>query len=160
NSVQLSAFHVRSGKGELTGSGTIALGSGADTISDLTFRAESFQVAHTNQYEATLSGRARVFGSLQQPVLNGELTIEDTTVRPAMTVLQNAPAPPDPSITVVWTKEDLRPASESPVQTVTQPSKTLKVTAGDSAGATLYERLALDLKVKIPRNTWVQVEDG
>lgn len=161
NAVQVSALHLRSGAGTITGSGTIALGNDGNATSDLTLRAEKFQVAHTNQYEAAMSGRVRAFGSLQQPVLNGQLTVEDTTVRPAMTLLQNSPTPPDPTITVVWQKDEPRPAPAVPSQGTTKPpAGTSEAGAGDRPSATLYERLALDLQVKIPQNTWVQVEDG
>ena len=136
NAVQLSALHVRSGKGRLTGSGTVTLGNAADATTDLTFRAETFQVAHTNQYESALSGQVRVFGSLQRPVVNGELTLEDTSVRPALTLLRSAPEPPDPTITVVRATEDPRPASASPAQTTAEPSGGTSATAAGEVTGT------------------------
>ena len=104
----------------------------------------------------------RVFGSLQRPVVNGELTLEDTTVRPALTLLRSAPPPPDPTITVVRATEDPRPASPSPAQSTAEPSGGRSATAaGEVTGTgTLFERLAIDLRVKTPRDTWVQLEDG
>ena len=162
DAVQLSSLHVRSGKGRLTGSGTVGLARDADAKVDLTLRAERFQVVHTDQYQAALSGRLLASGSLQQPVINGALTIEETTLRPTMEFLQSKPLPPDPTIIVVRNPQDPRSASVSPTQApgVLPPGAPPEATSSGADAPPLFERLTLDITVKIPRDTWVNVEDG
>jgi translocation and assembly module TamB len=160
--VQLSALQVRSGSGQLTGSGTIGLVRGADAKVDLTLHAERFQVVHTDQYQAALSGRLLASGSLQQPVINGALTVEETTLRPTVEFLQSKPPPPDPTITVVRSSQDPRLVSATPTQAsgVLPPGAEPESASSGADAPPLFERITLDITVKIPRDTWVNVEDG
>lgn len=154
--VQLSALQVRSGRGRLTGSGTIGLAGDADTNLDLTLRAERFQVVQTDQYQAALSGRLLASGSLQQPVIQGALTVEETTLRPAIEFLQSKPVPPDPTITVVRSPQDprSRATGDSP------PGAASGTTANGADTPSVLDQLTLDITLQIPRDTWVNVADG
>jgi autotransporter translocation and assembly factor TamB len=162
DSVQVSSFQVRSGKGQLTGSGTIGLARGAGADLAVILRADAFQVIRTDQYTAALSGRLSASGSLQQPVVTGELTLEDTVLRPALTLLRSKPEPPDPTITVIRDSHDSRAATASSTQTSTIPQRDQQNAAapGSNGAGIGYERMALDIAVTIPRDTWLNVEDG
>jgi translocation and assembly module TamB len=153
--IRLSEFAVRGGDGEFAGNGFIALKQYQVENLDLTFDAKRFRVISTREYQAALSGQLRCFGSLEQPVIAGDLTVEDTTLRPDLALLKSGPAAADPTITVVHTVEELSPPSQE-----TAREKEKRDQDSTVARVGFYEKLRLDVGVTIPRDTWVHMNEG
>lgn len=151
----LSEFSIRGGDGEFTGNGFIALKQYQLEDLDLTFDAKRFRVISTREYHAALSGQLRCSGSLEQPVISGDLSVVDTTLRPNIALLKGGPAAADPTITVVRTVEELSPPSPETAEEKEKRDKNSTI-ARDG----FYEKLRLDVGVTIPRDTWVHMEEG
>ncbi|HXG17763.1 MAG TPA: translocation/assembly module TamB domain-containing protein [Methylomirabilota bacterium] len=155
DAVRLTELTARTGDGWITGNGRLTLQQYTLSTFTATVVADHFRVINTRQYAAAVSGQITGTGSWRQPVLQGELTLEDTSVRPDFSVLKSRPAPPDPSITVVRT-EAAREAPASKGQATQEEGEKEKTPL--SSG--VYERLSLDLTVHVPRGTWVYLEEG
>jgi len=153
--IRLSELSVRGGDGEFTGNGVIALKQHQVEDLDLTFAAKRFRVISTREYHAALSGQLRCVGSLEQPQVTGDLTIVDATLRPNIALLKSGPAAVDPTITVVKSAEELLSSSRA---TVEEEGK--RGEEGKAAQNGFYGRLALDVGVNIPRDTWVHMTEG
>ena len=112
-------------------------------------------MVNTPRYKAVVSGQITCSGSLETPVVQGTLQFEDIALRPAMSLLKSGLPPRDATVTVVQTEQDLTvaAATESPSGELASGSA-LPPTPG------LLQRLAVDLTVKIPRDTWVHMHEG
>ena len=154
DALQVTHLTLRSGTGQLDGSGTIPLHPATPTLA-LTLDAKRFLVLKTRQYTSALSGRIEGSGSLQNPALRGTVELSDVVLRPDRALLQSGPPARDPTIVIVQTAQEL----------VNPPQRT---ESGTSAGpipaiplqAAFFARLTLDLTVKIPRGTWVYLKEG
>jgi translocation and assembly module TamB len=153
--VQISQLAVRANDGRLTGNGRVSLQQYTVTAFDLTLIAERFRVIHTPQYTAAVSGQLTGSGSLQQPVLRGDLKLEDTTLRPDFSLLKSGPAKPDPTIVLARSEQELqaRPQPQQSTQAASQSSE-------QPLDGGAYEHLSLDLTVTVPRGTWVYLDEG
>ncbi len=154
--MRLAQFVMRGGKGQITGTGTIGMSDYEINDFALAFTAQHFRVIDTKEYRAALDGHLSCSGSLQAPVVQGALTVQDVTVRPNLQVMKSGPAPPDPTITIVrQTEEGARGETE-------QIESAVRKKAEENSPATggFYEKLTLDVGVVIPPNTWVQMSEG
>ena len=153
--LNLRQFTMSAGNGEVTGTGRIALQQ--STLGDmaLTFVAKEFRVANTRRYNATISGQLTCSGSLQVPFIKGSLTLEDTTLRPDIALLKSGPPPRDPTIVVVQTDQDWT----QPPQTE-QPLKELDGQPTIPPTPELLRQLAVDVAVRVPRDTWLHMAEG
>lgn len=156
DAVRLTQFTIRGGEGSLTGHGMVVLQQYAVTNIALTFDASQFRIIDTRQYRAAVSGQLVCSGSFQQPAIKGRFELVDTTLRPDLSLMKNRPAPPDATIIVVQTAEDLlgstrqtKPISEEDAERPTSIK-----------GNDLYHQLGFDLTLVIPRDTWVQMQEG
>ncbi|HKA56967.1 MAG TPA: translocation/assembly module TamB domain-containing protein, partial [Candidatus Binatia bacterium] len=150
--VQISQLMVRADDGRLTGNGRVSLQQYTVSAFDLTLNAERFRVIRTPQFTAAVSGQLSGSGSLQQPVLRGELKLEDTSLRPDFSLLKSGPAKPDATIVVARSEQELKARPQPP-----QP--THAASQAPSPGGP-YEHLSLDLAVTVPRGTWVYLDEG
>ncbi|HKA52507.1 MAG TPA: translocation/assembly module TamB domain-containing protein [Candidatus Binatia bacterium] len=155
DAARLTQFAVRAGDGGFTGSGLVALQRYTVANLDLTFAADRFRVFNSPRYRAALSGRLACSGPPQRPVLTGALTLVDTAIRPDFALMKSNPAAPDPTILVV---RNAREALASPRPDAPAAEQAAPPTANPPND--LYARLALDLAVTIPRETWVRLEEG
>jgi hypothetical protein len=155
DAVRLTELTARTGDGWVTGNGRLTLQQYTLSTFTATLVANRFRVSNTRQYATAVSGQITGTGSWRQPVLQGELTLEDAAARPDFSVLKSRPAPPDPSITVVRTGAE-REAPTLKGQ-ATQEEGEEEKTPLESG---VYERLSLDLTVRVPRGTWVYLEEG
>src|SRR5207244_3160851 len=77
DAVQITQLTAHAGDGQLTGSGKLALQQYTITGLDLTLNANRFRVINTREYVAAVSGQIVGSGSLQKPVVQGKLEVED-----------------------------------------------------------------------------------
>ncbi len=153
--LHLRQFTVSSGKGEVTGTGRIALRQ--STLGDmvLTFVAKDFRVANSRRYKAAISGELTCSGSLQAPVVRGSLTFRDTTLRPNIALLKSGPPPHDPTIIVVQTEAgEIQPHQEEQLLEELNGKPALPPTPD------LLRQLVVDVGVRIPRDTWIHMAEG
>src|SRR5262249_9037094 len=155
DAARLTQFAVRAGDGGFTGSGLVGLQRYTVANLHLTFAADRFRVFNPPRYRAALSGRLACSGPPQRPVLTGALTLVDTAIRPDFALMKSNPAAPDPTILVV---RNAREALASPRPDAPAAEQAAPPTANPPND--LYARLALDLAVTIPRETWVRLEEG
>jgi len=155
SAIELSQFSLRSGDGNLTGSGNFTLQQYTVTAFDLVLNANRLRVSNTPQSQAAVSGRLTGSGSFQQPALRGVLELVDTTLRPDLSLLRSGPAPPDPTITVVNNVAELSAPALSTPAAAGEPRQT-----EEGFSFPLYERLTIDVKVTITRDTWIYVDEG
>ncbi len=160
SAVLISSLRVHSGEGFLTGSGSIGLQSYTVTAIDLSVIADTFQIAHTRQYAGTVSGRLSSSGTLQHPMLQGTLDLHDISLRPDIEVLRSGPAPPDPTITVVRSADALPMMAPAPRSSRQVSGQSQRLENHEASTDTLYTRLGMDISVTIPRNTWMQLDEG
>ena len=153
--LDLRRFTIHAGNGEVTGNGRIALRQYTPGDVALTFVAKQLPVIRTRRYKAAVSGQITCSGSLAAPVIRGMLQLEDTTLRPSVSLLKSGLPPPDPTIVVVQTEQDLARAAS----TASQPQEVERESPLPPAPEFL-QRLALDVAVKIPRATWVHMAEG
>lgn len=153
--IKISQLAIHAGEGQITGNGQLFLEQYALTRFALTFDAERFRAVHTRQYATAVSGHLRGSGSLTEPLVQGELQLEDTTLRPDLSLLKSGPAKPDPTIIVVHTAEESSSTQESqPADAAVAPKDNPILTS------TPYQRLSADVTVTIPRGTWVYLDEG
>lgn len=153
--IRLSQLSIRSGEGQLTGNGVIALNQYQIGDIDLTFAVQRFRVINTREYRAALSGQVRGAGSLERPTIAGDLVVVDTTLRPDLALLKGGPAAIDSTITVVQSTEELH----APVQDAAGKGEKEGEPNGVAQNG-FYQNLALDVGVTIPRDTWVHMSEG
>jgi translocation and assembly module TamB len=157
--LHVTRLAVRSGEGALTGSGKLGLGNYRITTLGLTLDAEQFRVIHTRQYRAAVSGHLLSSGSLERPFIKGALKLAESSLKPELAAFrQRGPAPPDPTIIVVRSREELHlrqpKATDSGESDGSGPEKT------PSNENSLYRRLGLDVTATVPRGTWIHLEEG
>jgi translocation and assembly module TamB len=124
---------------------------------DLTLDADRFRVSDTREYRAAISGQLRCSGALQNPLVKGTLEVVDTTLRPDLAVLKSGPAAPDETITVVQHAQELAQPSIS-AQEEKEKEETRPGPPIPQEG--FYQKLALDIAVAIPHDTWVHMREG
>jgi autotransporter translocation and assembly factor TamB len=156
NTVRLTELSVQGGKGQFTGKGTVALEHYAVGNIDLAFHAEHFRVIDTKEYRSELTGELTCAGSLEAPRVTGSMAVVETTARLNIALMKSGPAAQDPTITVVRSAEEVVPSS--PKERLDEGART--GAAETAPKGDLYDKLALDVGVTIPRNTWVHMAEG
>lgn len=148
----ITRLSARSGQGRLAGSGQLGITEYKLKSVNVTLQAEDFSVMNTREYKAGVSGKLTMSGSLQEPFVRGDLTLVRTNLQPDLTRFQKkGPPPPDPTITVVKTSQELT-ASQQTAENVAKKSET--------AESPLFQRLGMDVVVRVPRGTWVNLDEG
>ncbi|MGH7769641.1 MAG: translocation/assembly module TamB domain-containing protein [Candidatus Binatia bacterium] len=148
----ITRLSARSGQGRLTGSGQLGIAEYKLESVNVTLQAEDFQVINTREYKAGATGKLTMSGSLQGPLVRGDLTLVRTNLQPDLTRFQKkGPPPPDPTITVVKTSQELT-ASQQTAETVQKKAQ--------AAESPLFQRLGLDVTVRVPHGTWVNLDEG
>jgi autotransporter translocation and assembly factor TamB len=148
----ITRLSARSGEGRFTGSGQLGITQYKLKSVNVALQAEDFQVMNTREYKAGVSGKLAISGSLQEPSVRGDLTLVRTKLEPDITRFQKkGPPPPDPTITVVKTSQELT-ASQQTAENVQKKAQ--------AAESPLFQRLSLDVTVRVPRGTWVNLDEG
>jgi translocation and assembly module TamB len=140
---QLSA---RSGSGQLSGSGIVALNNFSPQNIDLTITAKNWPAINTQQYRALTNGSININETLKAPRLSGKLDVVSGEVHPDLAFLDHGstPAKRDPTITVVSANNEASSQEHN--------GKTDAEAANDSA----LRNLNMHIQVTIPNNFWVK----
>ena len=134
--VDVTELRARAGDGTLTGTGSLD----ANGALDLSIRLERFLALRQVAVEAALDGTLDVRGTLTAPELRGDVEVARARVHPSALPATGSVRRPDPTIEVVG----LPPAPPS------APSVT----------AALGEALALDVRVRLGRDTIIERNDA
>jgi translocation and assembly module TamB len=139
---------ARASKGELNGSGFIALQKFSPQGIDLSIHAKQWPAIDTQQYDIEVNGAARIDGTLAAPRLTGEFEVIRGELRPDLSFLDrsNTPVKRDPTIKVVSD----RPAGKSAVK---QESK-------DQEESELWRNASVNMQIRIPNNLWIRHRNG
>ena len=146
--IRISQISARANKGELNGSGFIALQKFVPQGIDLAIAAKQWPAINTQQYQIEVDGAAKIDGTLAAPRITGKVEVPRGELRPDLSFLDrsNTPVKRDPTITVVSTtaggKSAAKPESNG---------------QGDSE---LWRSASIDIQVRIPNNLWVRHRNG
>jgi autotransporter translocation and assembly factor TamB len=153
--IQIRRLAARSGSGQLSGTGRLAIKGSSITAIAANLKTQDFQVMNTREYKANASGNLVASGNLQEPVVRGDLTVKGT-LRPDMGMLKGGgKAAQDNTIVVVQNESQL----------AAPPAETEKGNGGKGASAAQqegspFERLRLDVAAAISRGTWIYLDEG
>jgi len=156
--VDIRQFKLESGPGRIEGTGALSLSREGLNQFALDLHASDFEIMHNDTMRARVNGRLRVTGSLQEPRVEGELTLAKTTIflegfeqEPALRAMSSRTTSPLFSLgvdTLVVRREEVSRKAEKP--------KVQEVRRTIGPRFDFYERLRGRIKVHIPRNTWVR----
>ena len=154
--IQISRLAVRSGSGQLSGTGRLAIKDSSITDIAANLKTQDFQVINTRGYNANASGNLTAAGNLQNPIVRGDLTVKGT-LRPDMGMLKGGgKAAQDKTIVVVQNESEL---SAQPAGTTGKDSGG-KSNSGSREEGSLFQRLRLDVTTAISRGTWIYLDEG
>jgi autotransporter translocation and assembly factor TamB len=146
--IRISQISARANKGELNGSGFIALQKFVPQGIELAIAAKQWPAINTQQYQVEVDGGAKIDGTVAAPRITGKFEVPRGELRPDLSFLDrgNTPVKRDPTITVVSTtasgKSAVKPESNG---------------QGDSE---LWRSASIDIQVRIPNNLWVRHRNG
>jgi autotransporter translocation and assembly factor TamB len=146
--IKISRISARANKGELNGSGFIALQKFVPQGIELAIAAKQWPAINTQQYQIEVDGAARIDGTLTAPRITGKFEVPRGELRPDLSFLDrgNTPVKRDPTITVISTtaggKSAAKPESNG---------------QGDSE---LWRSASIDIQVRIPNNLWIRHRNG
>ena len=142
--IRISQLSARANKGELNGSGFIALQKFSPQAVDFTVVAKQWPAINTQQYQVELNGAAKIDGSLAAPRISGKFEVPRGELRPDLSFLErsNTPIKRDPTIKVVSTQPS---AGSAATPEGNQPD--------DSE---LWRNSAIDVQVNVPNNVWLR----
>jgi len=75
NKLEIANFSARSGKGDMSASGIVAIKELVPGDMDVDIKASNFRVANTSNYNAVISMDAKVGGSFTKPQISGKLNV-------------------------------------------------------------------------------------
>ncbi len=149
NSVSLNGFSMRGGEGTLKASGVATLDSGGiqNGMNDIKLKiyADNFLAADGPALNVVLKGEAQLSGDLDTLRYGGSVIVQRSRLNvPALAnVAESAVSPSQPMLIMALNRQDASATQE----------KQLKVAKADHA---LLENLRGNLKLNIPRNTWLR----
>jgi translocation and assembly module TamB len=151
--IQITRLAVRSGSGQIRGTGRVALKGSSITDIATNLAIQDFQVMNTQEYKANASGTLTASGNFQEPVVRGDLAVKGV-LRPVLGMLKGAgKAAQDKTIVVVQNESEL---TAQP----TEKSSGGNAGSGSQEEGALFQRLRLDVAVGISRGTWIYLDDG
>jgi translocation and assembly module TamB len=142
--IRISRLSARANKGELNGSGFIALQKFSPQAVDLSIVAKQWPAINTQQYQVEVNGAAKIDGTMAAPRINGKFEVSRGELRPDLSFLErsNTPIKRDPTIKVVSTQPLAASAANSE--------------GNQQADSELWRNSALDVQVNIPNNVWLR----
>jgi autotransporter translocation and assembly factor TamB len=145
---QISARSNKGEKGELNGSGFIALQKFVPQGIDLAIAAKQWPAINTQQYQIEVDGAAKIDGTLAAPRITGRFEVPRGELRPDLSFLDrsNTPVKRDPTITVVSTTAGGKSAA--------------KPESNGQADSELWRNASIDIQVRIPNNLWIRHRNG
>jgi translocation and assembly module TamB len=146
--ISIRQVSARANKGELNGSGFIALQKFSVQGINLAITAKQWPAINTQQYQIEVDGAARIDGTLAAPRITGKFEIPRGELRPDLGFLDrsNTPVKRDPTIKVVSTTA----AGNSPA----------KQESDDQTDSELWRSSSVEIQIRIPNNLWVRHRNG
>ncbi len=149
--VRIAQLSARSGKGRLTGSGTLALRDYLPQQMSLSLSAERWPAIHTRQYHVELDGDIEGRGPLSALQVTGKLRVPEAILRPDLDFLTAQPVKRDPTIIVL--------AADRSTTTAASASSATPPTAAQPQSH-VADNLVLDMTIRLPRNTWIKHQEA
>jgi autotransporter translocation and assembly factor TamB len=142
--LRISQLSARANKGELNGSGFIALQKFSPQAVDFSVLAKQWPAINTQQYQVEVNGAAKVDGTIAAPRINGKFEVARGELRPDLSFLErsNTPVKRDPTIKVVSTQPSAASAA--------------KPEGNQQADSELWGNSAIDVQVNVPNNVWLR----
>jgi autotransporter translocation and assembly factor TamB len=146
--IRISQISARANKGELNGSGFIALQKFVPQGIELAIAAKQWPAINTQQYQIEVDGAAKLDGTLAAPRITGKFEIPRGELHPDLSFLDrgNTPVKRDPTITVISTTAAGKSAA--------------KLESNGQADSELWKNASIDIQVRIPNNLWVRHRNG
>jgi translocation and assembly module TamB len=146
--IRISQISARANKGELNGSGFIALQKFVPQGIDLAIAAKQWPAINTQQYQIEVDGAAKIDGTVAAPRITGKFEVPRGELRPDLSFLDrgNTPVKRDPTITVVSTSAGGKSAA--------------KLESNGQADSELWKNASIDIQIRIPNNLWVRHRNG
>ena len=150
--LQLSA---RSGDGTLRGTGTVAMAGRTPGAVNLHLDFDRWPALNTSRYQFVVQGNLAASGTQLAPNLTGKIEVVRGTVHPDLSFLDAAaPLAPDETITVIEPGQRLSPDQNGTAVVGAHPPVEKPKVAQTSG----FNRLAMDVKLIVRRNTWIRHE--
>ena len=146
--IRFSRISAQANKGELNGSGFIALQKFSPQGIDLAITAKQWPAISTQQYQIEVDGAAKIDGTLASPRITGKFEVPRGELRPDLSFLDrsNTPVKRDPTIKVV--------ASTG------AGSAAAKQESDGEADSELWRHSIMDVQIRILNNLWVRHRNG
>ncbi len=146
--IRISQISARANKGELNGSGFIALQKFVPQGIELAIAAKQWPAINTQQYQIEVDGAAKIDGTVAAPRITGKFEVPRGELRPDLSFLDrgNTPVKRDPTITVVSTTASGKSA--------------VKPESNGQADSELWRNASIDIQIRIPNNLWVRHRNG
>jgi len=146
--IRIRQISARANKGELDGSGFIALQKFVPQGIDLAIAAKQWPAINTQQYQIEVDGAAKIDGTLAAPRITGKFEVPRGELRPDLSFLDrgNTPVKRDPTITVISTTAGGKSAA--------------KLESNGQADSELWKNASIDIQIRIPNNLWVRHRNG
>jgi autotransporter translocation and assembly factor TamB len=146
--IKISQISARANKGELNGSGFIALQKFVPQGIDLAIAAKQWPAINTQQYQIEVDGAAKIDGTFAAPRITGKFEVPRGELRPDLSFLDrgNTPVKRDPTITVISTTAGGKSAA--------------KPESNGQADSDLWRSASIDIQVRIPNNLWIRHRNG
>jgi autotransporter translocation and assembly factor TamB len=160
NSIEIAELSGKAGGGTLRGSGSIALHDNySPGAIDVDLQMHQWPAIATRRYNARIDGEIHASGTLDEPRIQGQIDVVDTTIHPDLAFLTGTSVlPPDKTIVVIQPGEEALSVARK-----TRPRApgvlSARVSSGQHANGQMLKNLAIDLKVNIHRSTWIRDED-
>ncbi|HKL32895.1 MAG TPA: translocation/assembly module TamB domain-containing protein [Tangfeifania sp.] len=159
NQVVMDTFNIRTDDGNLTGTGQVDFASdfykGNVSESQINFNFNKFNLVDHNQFNMQLSGHANLGGEKGNVVYGGDLKIPQAEIYlPAILGMMGQLSTPDmPKPILVEQVEKMSVSADSlEIETFAPPKP-------DSLKFDYFENFQGQLRIRIPKNTWVKNED-
>ena len=158
-SVQLDTLHISSEDGSLTGTGSIDFSSvfykGDVSESQIELDFDRFNLLNHNQFNMQVTGNASLGGEKGHVVYGGDLKIPQAEIYlPAVLSMMgklNTAEMPEPIL--------VRHAQRMDISLDSLGINKLELPQRDTAGFDYFDELEGQLRIRIPRNTWIKNED-
>jgi len=146
--IKISQISARANKGELNGSGFIALQKFVPQGIDIAIAAKQWPAINTQQYQIEIDGAAKIDGTFAAPRITGNFEVPRGELRPDLSFLDrgNTPVKRDPTITVISTTAGGKSAA--------------KPESNGQSDSDLWRSASIDIQVRIPNNLWIRHRNG
>jgi autotransporter translocation and assembly factor TamB len=145
--IRITELAARSGKGTLQGNAIVPVSNYAPTEINAHVNFHDWPAIATREYKADIDGGITASGTPEAPRVTGQIEIKHGLIRPDLAFLTaTSDITPDPTIEVIEPGQKISPA----------PAKTEQ----SQKPALSFNKLAMDVLVKIPRDNWIRHQNA